>query len=108
MGGGQRITNVVTAAGERERASPCRVGAAFGRCADRKYLLSDVTRIISDAGANIVSCATRTAAHMVEETFRIDVHNTRQLQRMVKKLLDVEGVTEVQRVDETAAPEPVG
>ena len=69
---------------------------------DRKYFLSDVTRIISDTGANIVRCATRTLAHVVEETFWIDVHDSRQLQRMVKKLRGVEGVTEVQRVDEAA------
>jgi GTP pyrophosphokinase len=74
---------------------------------DRKYFLSDVTRIISDTGANIVSCATRTLAHVVEDTFWIDVHNTRQLQGMVKKLHGVDGVTDVQRVDE-AAMEPPG
>ena len=74
---------------------------------DRKYFLSDVTRVISDTGANIVSCATRTLAHVVEETFWIDVHDSRQLQKMVKKLRGLEGVTEVQRVDE-AAVEPPG
>ncbi len=73
---------------------------------DRKYFLSDVTRIISDTGANIVSCETRTLAHVVEETFRIDVHDSRQLQKMVKKLRGVEGVTEVQRVDKVAVEGP--
>ena len=73
---------------------------------DRKYFLSDVTRIISDTGANIVSCETRTLAHMVEETFWIDVHDSRQLQKVVRKLRGVEGVTEVQRVDEAAVQPP--
>ncbi|MDA0333550.1 MAG: bifunctional (p)ppGpp synthetase/guanosine-3',5'-bis(diphosphate) 3'-pyrophosphohydrolase [bacterium] len=68
---------------------------------DRKFFLSDVTRIISDTGANIVGCTTRTAAHLVEETFWIDVVNTRQLHGLVKKLEGVEGVTVVQRVDES-------
>ena len=70
---------------------------------DRKFFLSDVTRIISDSAANIVSSTTRTSAHLVEETFWIDVHNTRQLHGLVKKLQDVEGVTEVHRVDESIA-----
>ena len=73
---------------------------------DRKYFLSDVTRMISDTGANIVSSATRTVAHMVEETFWIDVFNARQLQGMVKKLRDVDGVTDVQRLGETAVEPP--
>jgi GTP diphosphokinase / guanosine-3',5'-bis(diphosphate) 3'-diphosphatase len=70
---------------------------------DRKFFLSDVSRIISDTGANIVGCTTRTVAHLVEETFWIDVNNTRQLHGLVKKLQVVEGVTEVQRVDESMA-----
>ena len=70
---------------------------------DRKFFLSDVTRIISDAGANIVGCTTRTVAHLAEDTFWVDVNDTRQLQGLVKKLRVVEGVTDVQRVDESMA-----
>ena len=74
---------------------------------DRKYFLSDITRVISDTGANIVSCATKTAAHVAEETFWIDVHNTRQLHSMIKQLQGIEGVMEVARVDEAHAIDPL-
>lgn len=73
---------------------------------DRKYFLSDMTRVISDTGANIVSCATKTIAHIAEETFWIDVHNTRQLHSMIKQLQAIEGVIEVTRVDEAHAIDP--
>jgi guanosine-3',5'-bis(diphosphate) 3'-pyrophosphohydrolase len=73
---------------------------------DRKYFLSDMTRVISDTGANIVSCATKTVAHVAEETFWIDVHNTRQLHSMISLLQAIEGVMEVTRVDESYAVDP--
>lgn len=73
---------------------------------DRKFFLSDVTRIISDSGANIVGCTTRTVAHLAEDTFWIDVNNTRQLQAVVKKVRGVAGVTEVHRVDEVMMEAP--
>ena len=73
---------------------------------DRKYFLSDMARIISDTGANIVSCATKTVAHVAEETFWIDVHNTRQLHSMISLLQAIEGVMEVTRVDESYAVDP--
>lgn len=72
---------------------------------DRKFFLSDVTRTISDTGANIVGCTTRTHEHLAEDTFWIDVHDTRQLQRLVKKMRSVDGVTDVQRVDEATPAE---
>ena len=68
---------------------------------DRKFFLSDVTRVISDSKANIAGCKTRTIAHLAEDRFWVDVHNTRQLQGLIKKLHGVKGVTEVQRVDES-------
>jgi guanosine-3',5'-bis(diphosphate) 3'-pyrophosphohydrolase len=73
---------------------------------DRKFFLSDITRIISDEKANIVGCTTRTEAHLAEDTFWIDVHNARQLQGLLKKLRNVEGVMEVHRVDESTADMP--
>mgnify|MGYP000134861238 CR=1 FL=1 len=73
---------------------------------DRKYFLSDITRVISDTGANIVSCATKTVTHVAEETFWIDVHNTRQLHSMISLLQAIEGVMEVTRVDESHAVDP--
>ena len=74
------------------------------RSTDRKYLLSDISRVISDTGANIQSSATRTAGHQAEETFWVDVRDTRQLQALTRKLLEVDGVTEVRRVDEPTPP----
>jgi len=73
---------------------------------DRKFFLSDITRIISETGANIVGCTTRTLAHLTEDTFWVDVNNTRQLHGLVKKLRSVKGVTEVQRVDESIPVDP--
>ena len=70
------------------------------RSSDRKYLLSDISRVISDTGANIQSSSTRTSGHQAEETFWIDVRDARQLEAMTEKLMDVDGVLEVRRVDE--------
>jgi guanosine-3',5'-bis(diphosphate) 3'-pyrophosphohydrolase len=71
--------------------------------ADRQYLLSDVTRTISDAGANIQGTAARTTNNTAEETFWVDIKNTHQLQKLMRRLSDVEGVTDVLRVDD---PQP--
>ncbi len=71
---------------------------------DRKYLLSDVARAISDAGANIQSSAARTTQNTAEETFWVDIKDTRQLQTLMRRLSNVEGVTDVRRVDD---PQPV-
>ena len=67
---------------------------------DRKYLLSDISRVISDTGANIQGSSTRTSQHHAEQTFWIDVRDVGQLQTMMKELLEVEGVLEARRVDE--------
>lgn len=71
---------------------------------DRKYLLSDVARGVSDAGANIQSSSTRTMQNTAEATLFVDIKDTRQLQTMMRRLTDVEGVTDVRRVDD---PQPV-
>ena len=67
---------------------------------DRKFLLSDVTRTISDTGADIRGSSAETRHHMAEDTFWVDVKNTRQLQSLMKQLSKLEGVTHVHRVDE--------
>ena len=67
---------------------------------DRKFLLSDVTRTISDTGADIRRSSAETRHHMAEDTFWVDVKNTRQLQSLMKQLSKLEGVTHVHRVDE--------
>ena len=66
---------------------------------DRKYLLSDITKVISDAGIDIRSSSTRTVAHIAEEYFCIDVQNLHQLQNIIDKIYQVPGVDAVQRVD---------
>jgi len=67
---------------------------------DRKFLLSDVTRVISATGADIRGSSAETRHHMAEDTFWVDVKNTRQLQSLMKQLSQLEGVTHVHRVDE--------
>ena len=71
---------------------------------DRKYLLFDITKVISDAGIDIRSSSTRTVAHIAEESFWIDVQNIHQLQTIIEKIYRVPGVDEVRRVDEPGNP----
>lgn len=67
------------------------------RSTDRKYLLSDIARVISDIGANIRSTSTTTVDHLAKQTFWIDVRDTQQLQAVIRNLTAVEGVTQVLR-----------
>ncbi len=72
---------------------------------DRKYLLSDIARAISDTDANIQRTSAQTRQHVVDDTFWIDVKNTRQLQSLMKKISQLDGVTHVHRVDEPDLPD---
>ena len=72
---------------------------------DRKYMLSDIARVISDTGANIQRTSAQTQQHVVEDTFWIDVKNTRQLQSLMKKISQLDGVTHVHRVDQPDLPD---
>ena len=67
------------------------------RSNDRKYLLSDISKTISDTGANIRSSTTHTADNWAIETFWVDVQNSKQLQELIRKVYQVEGVLEVRR-----------
>ena len=67
------------------------------RSNDRKYLLSDISKTISDTGANIRSSTTDTAENWAIETFWVDVQNSKQLQELIRKVYQVEGVLEVRR-----------
>jgi GTP pyrophosphokinase len=67
------------------------------RSNDRKYLLSDISKTISDTGANIRSSTTQTADNWAIETFWVDVQNSKQLQELIRKVYQVEGVLEVRR-----------
>ena len=70
------------------------------RCGDRKALLSDVSKVISDYGINIKSSSTRTDSHSAKLTFWIDVNDARQLDGVMSQTSRVKGVQEVVRVDE--------
>ena len=74
------------------------------RSGDRKYLLSDISKVISDTGANIQSSSTKTAEYHAEQTFWIDVKDTRQLKSLIKSVGKVKGVSEVRRVDDPLLP----
>ena len=67
---------------------------------DRTYLLTEITRVISEAGANIRSAESHTRLHRVEGKFELDVTDARQLQAMIEGLSKLEGVNEVTRVDD--------
>ena len=71
---------------------------------DRTYLLSDITKEISDIGANIQASQSRTVQHLVEDTFWIDVTDARQLRSLMKSLGKLDGVNEVRRVDDQTPP----
>ncbi len=68
---------------------------------DRKYLLSDITKVISDTGANIHSSTTRTTGNIAAQDFWVDVKNTVQLNETIDRIFKVEGVIQVYRVGET-------
>ena len=70
------------------------------RSHDRKYLLSDISKAISDTGTNIRGSSTRTSGSISEQSFWIDVNDTRQLRSILEKIRQINGVIEVRRVDE--------
>ena len=75
------------------------------RSQDRTYLLSDITKVLSDSGIDIRGSTTRTVDDTAEQIFRIGVENTRQLQETIARIGQVEGVFEVQRHDTSLATE---
>ena len=70
---------------------------------DRTYLLADISRAISDAGSNIRDSTTRADGHIAEQDFWIDVADNEQLRQAIDQIEQIEGVLEVQRVDEPAS-----
>ena len=67
---------------------------------DRTYLLSEITKTISENGANIRSVESHSKLHLFEGTFWLDVNDARQLHSLTKTLGKLEGVSEVKRVDD--------
>lgn len=74
---------------------------------DRKYLLSDISKAISDTGTNIRGSTTHTSGDVAEQSFWIDVSDTQQLRGILKRIGQVDGVIDVRRMDEPA-PLPAG
>ncbi len=75
------------------------------RSYDRKFLLSDISKALGDSGCNIQSATTRTVGEIAEQDFWVDVVNIAQLQRAMDKANAIDGVLEVQRIDEKASEE---
>ena len=69
---------------------------------DRKSLLADISGAISTVGCNIRESTTRTDNHIAEQDFWIDVADNEQLRQAIDQIKRIEGVLEVQRVDEPA------
>ena len=76
------------------------------RSRDRKYLLSDISKALGDAGANIRSSTTATTDEIAEQTFWIDVIDIKQLRRAIAKVAKTKGVLDVRRVDEPDTADP--
>ncbi|MFA6107344.1 MAG: bifunctional (p)ppGpp synthetase/guanosine-3',5'-bis(diphosphate) 3'-pyrophosphohydrolase [Candidatus Latescibacterota bacterium] len=77
------------------------------RSRDRKYLLSDISKAISDTGTNIRRSATRAVDGLAEQNFWIDVRDVTQMEVILQRVSQVEGVIEVRRIDDNGATEPV-
>ncbi|MBT5324647.1 MAG: bifunctional (p)ppGpp synthetase/guanosine-3',5'-bis(diphosphate) 3'-pyrophosphohydrolase [Gemmatimonadetes bacterium] len=76
------------------------------RSRDRKYLLSEISKAIGDAGSNIRSATTRTDGEIAEQDFWIDVTDIKQLRRTISQIKKIQGVLEVRRIDEPASYDP--
>ena len=76
------------------------------RSRDRKYLLSEISKAIGDAGSNIRSATTRTDGEIAEQDFWIDVTDIKQLRRTISQVKKIKGVLEVRRIDEPASNDP--
>ena len=70
---------------------------------DRTYLLTEISKAISDAGCNIRKSTTRIDGHIAEQDFWIDIADNEQLRQAIDQIEHIEGVLEVQRVDEPAS-----
>ena len=67
---------------------------------DRKNLLRDITTVIADTGTNVSSGELKTEGGLIWNRFVVDVHNVQQLQDLIRRVGQVNGVNEVTRLDE--------
>ncbi len=69
---------------------------------DRLNLLLDVTRVISEAGANVLSCQTYSHRDgVVDMRYLFQISDLSLIERTLKHLSEVEGVFEARRADPT-------
>ena len=68
---------------------------------DRPNFLRDVTNAVADQGIPVVEGELKTVDGRVGDQFLVEVKSRNQLAALFKKLLEVPGVMEVRRVDET-------
>jgi len=66
-------------------------------CQERKHLLRDVTEKISALDINIDSIQMKVEDDLVAGSVIVQVDGVRQLERLRKRLLQVEGVLSVER-----------
>ena len=70
---------------------------------DRKNLLNEITNTISAAEVNIRSMTADVKAEIASIKFALEVANVQRLNRMMKNIQKIKGVTAVERVGETGA-----
>ena len=64
---------------------------------DRKGMISDLTDVIKKSDLNIISLESKVKDAMATTFFILQVNNTRQLERIIKKLTKVTGVDFIER-----------
>jgi guanosine-3',5'-bis(diphosphate) 3'-pyrophosphohydrolase len=64
---------------------------------DRRSMLAEIARAISDENADILSADVRSEGVMGVASFLVDVHNLRHLDRVVKSIHSIKGVHTVTR-----------
>ena len=64
---------------------------------DRKGIINDLTDVIKKSDLNIVSLESKVKDAMATTFFILQVNNTRQLDRIIKKMTKVDGVDFIER-----------
>ncbi|WP_165252585.1 bifunctional (p)ppGpp synthetase/guanosine-3',5'-bis(diphosphate) 3'-pyrophosphohydrolase [Adlercreutzia sp. ZJ304] len=93
----ERIIDV-SWAGDAPRESTFKV-EIYVEALDRMNLLLDVTRVLSDVGANVISCTTNTHRDgLVEMRFLFQVGDLSMIDLAIRELAAVEGVFDARRM----------
>jgi GTP pyrophosphokinase len=67
------------------------------RAADRRHLLEDISRVLSESGADIISASCLSSAPVVENRFVIEIGDRQQLQNCLQLLRQLPSVLSAQR-----------